>query len=157
MNILIHDLKDINPVLNSQSDELIIISDNGKIQPCFGCFKCWIETPGKCVLDDGYNTFGPLLSKCDKLIGISQCFYGGYSPFVKNVVERISDAYLLPYFEIRNKEMHHPKRYNNTINLEIHFYGAISNAERETAKNLVIANGVNLDAKTNIYFYNTPE
>ncbi len=158
MNILIHDLKDISPVLKNQTDEWVIISDNGNIQPCLGCFKCWITTPGKCVLNDGYDAFGPLLSKCGKLVCISQCFYGCYSPFVKNVIERISDAYLLPYFEIRNKEMHHPIRYDNRITLGSYFYGAVSDAEKETAKKLLIANGVNLDAAgTAIHFYSTPE
>lgn len=155
---MIHDLKDLDEgiVLNTHG-ELTVISNDGKIRPCICCFDCWIKTPGQCAAHDKYNNMGLLLSKTEKLIIISQCFYGSYSPFVHNVLDR-SISYMLPYFMINNEETHHVNRYDNYFNLSAHFYGKISEKEKETARKLVKANGVNFFArKTEAYFYETSE
>jgi multimeric flavodoxin WrbA len=159
MKLLIHDRKEINSetVLKDCSEETVFISDNGKIHPCMGCFGCWVKTPGQCVIKDGYENMGLLVSKCNQLIIISQCFYGGYSPFVKNVLDRTACPCLLPYFKIKNGETHHPVRYKNDIELFVCFYGTISEAEKETAQKLIKANGINLFTKTKICFYNSFE
>jgi len=156
MDILIHDVENTGHFLNNNQDKITVISDTGKIKPCQGCFNCWIKTPGKCVLNDGYNNMGALLSKCDRMIVISRCIYGGYSPFVKNVLDR-SISYLLPYFKLENGISCHQKRYDNSVTLIVHFYGEISNAEKETAKELVKTNGSNMFEKTEVYFYKSIE
>jgi len=156
MDILVSDIKNIESFLENNRDEITVISDTGKIKPCQGCFNCWIKTPGKCVLNDGYNNMGELLSKCDRMIIISQCIYGGYSPFVKNVLDR-SISYLLPYFKIENGITCHQKRYDNPVTLVVHFYGEISDAEKETARELVKTNGSNVLKDTEIYFYKSIE
>jgi multimeric flavodoxin WrbA len=139
MNILVHDRQDLDKVklIKNNAEETIIISDNGNIIPCICCFGCWIKTPGQCVINDGYENMGELLSKCNQLIIISQCFYGCYSPFVKNVLDRSVCPYQLPYFIKKNKETRHPKRYKNNISLSIHFYGNVSGNEKETAGRFV--------------------
>ena len=159
MNVLVHDLKDLNETVFSKKDQkdTIIISDNGKIKPCICCYGCWLKTPGQCIINDGYNNMGVLLSKSDQLIIISQCFYGGYSPFVKNVFDRSVCPYLLPYFRTKNGETHHPKRYKNSIALSVYFYGEISENEKETARKLVKANGMNLFYRTDVKFYRVIE
>lgn len=55
MNILIHDLDNdlFVSLFPGTYKDVHIISDNGSIQHCIGCFGCWIKTPGKCVLNDG--------------------------------------------------------------------------------------------------------
>jgi multimeric flavodoxin WrbA len=154
MKLIIHDLKNIT-INNDQNTK--IISDNGTIKPCINCYGCWIKTPGQCVIHDGYDTIGLLFSKCEHLITVSQCFYGGYSPFIQNVLNR-SIPYLLPYFEKRNGETHHKRRYDNNIILTAYFYGRISAKEKETAEKLVVANGINLSAqKTGSHFLDKSE
>jgi multimeric flavodoxin WrbA len=155
MKLVIHDLEKSNEsiLLNNIKDGITVISDNGKIHPCICCFGCWVKTPGQCVIKDGYDNMGELFSKSDQLIVISQCFYGGYSPFVKNVIDRSVCPYLLPYFKTKNGETHHPKRYKNKLELTVHFYGKISEAEKETAKKLVKANEINLFQKSKVCFY----
>ena len=159
MNVLIHDLKDPNETVLLKLDQKnnIIISDNGKIKPCICCFGCWLKTPGQCVIKDGYDNMGELWSKCNRLIIISQCYYGCYSPFVKNVIDRGVCPSFLPYFNTRNGETHHPRRYKNDWSLSVHFYGNISENEKDTARKLVKANGINLLLKTNVDFYNSFE
>ncbi|MBL4930436.1 flavodoxin family protein [Clostridium paridis] len=156
MKIIIHDLmhQDFTSIYQEQEDSTIVISDNGEIHNCIGCFGCWIKTPGKCVLKDAYNNMGELLSKCDELIIISKCVYGSYSSFIRNVFDR-SISYLLPYFEVRNNETNHQKRYNNKIKMIVHFYGNdITKNEQETAKALVTANGINFHSLVSkVYFH----
>lgn len=149
MNILIHDFSDkrYQELFPETNNNAYIISDTGTIRHCVGCFGCWIKTPGKCVLKDGYDNLGELFSKSEKLTIISRCFYGCYSPFVKNVLDR-SISYLLPFFKIKNNETHHKRRYQNNIQLEVHFYGEnITIEERKTAKKLVKANCTNFSVK----------
>lgn len=149
MNILIHDLgyEQFQSLFPDIYNDVYIISNTGTIQHCIGCFGCWIKTPGKCVLKDEYGNMGALLSKSEKLTIISQCFYGCYSPFVKNVLDR-SIPWLLPFFKIKNNETHHKRRYQNKMQLAVHFYGKnITTAEKETAKKLVKANCANFYVK----------
>ncbi len=149
MNILIHDLDNdlFASLFPGTYEDVQIISDNGSIQHCIGCFGCWIKTPGKCVLNDGYDNMGELLSKSEKVTIISRCFYGCYSPFVKNILDR-SIPWLLPFFKTRNNETHHKRRYQNNMQLAVHFYGEkITAEERETAKKLVKANCSNFYVK----------
>jgi multimeric flavodoxin WrbA len=159
MNVLIHDRKDtyIKDLLKDSEKETIFITDNGKIKPCISCFSCWVKTPGQCVINDGYNNMGVIFSKANQLIIISQCFYGGYSPFVKNVLDRSACPYLLPFIIIENGETRHPKRYKNNLEITTHFYGLMSENEKETARKLVKANGINLSAKVNVFFYESFE
>lgn len=88
---------------------------------------------------------GEYLSKCNEVIIISKCCYGGFSPFVKNVLDR-SISYVHPYFVIKNGEMHHRRRYQNNLDLHVWFYGEnITEKEKLTAQKLVKANAINLD------------
>lgn len=144
MRILIHDLSnDIFQALFPEIDkDVCIISDTGTIRHCIGCFGCWIKTPGKCILKDGYDNMGKMLSKAEKVTIISRCYYGCYSPFVKNVLDR-SISWLLPFFKIKNNETHHKRRYQNDMQMTVHFYGETDPEERETARELVRANCIN--------------
>ena len=90
--------------------DVCIISNNKKIKSCMGCFDCWIKTPGKCKIRDGYENLSKLYLKAEKVIIISQCFYGSYSPFVKNILDR-TIPYLLPFFKFKNKNPTLPRRF----------------------------------------------
>jgi len=153
MRILIADTQDL-PI--KAGDELKAPSADKKISHCVGCFGCWIKTPGRCVINDDYMTMGEELAKCDELIFISRCTYGGLSPFVKNVFDR-SIGYNSPNFEMVNGEMHHKRRYDNTIKMSAYFYGEdISEKEKETATQIVHAKARNFHGKAgDIRFFNT--
>ncbi len=148
MRLIVHDLteeqaKQILP----QNTDTRVIGDDGTIHHCIGCFGCWVKTPAQCVIRDNYGDMGELLSKCDELILVSRCCYGGFSPFVKNVLDR-SISYIHPYFTIRDGEMHHRRRYENHFRLNALFYGTdITEKEKKTAENLAHANALNLDCQ----------
>jgi multimeric flavodoxin WrbA len=160
MKLIWHDLakEEFNGLSLKLDADTIVIGNNGNIKPCMGCYGCWIKTPGICVIKDGYNTIGQLLSKTDELIIISKCVYGSYSPFIRNVWDR-SISYLLPFFIRRNGETHHKIRYKNRVTITVLFYGdTITSAEKETAEQLVLANSVSyMPDNVTTRFYNKYE
>ena len=149
MNLIIHDLskEQWEALAFPLKEETKIIDNSGKIKKCMGCFGCWLKTPGRCVIPDEYQRMGELAAKAVELTIISKCSFGSYSSFVKNVLDR-SISYVLPFFEIREGEMHHRKRYDNQFLMRVIFYGSdITEEEKETAKELVKANAANLHGK----------
>ena len=133
--------------IENNEEEVKIISDENKIKNCTGCFCCWIKNPGTCILKDGYENLAELYSKAQKIIIISKCCYGTYSPFVKNVLDR-SIPYLLPFFKLKNNEMHHTIRYKRKLFLEVYFYGKdLTELEKNIAEKTVKANCINLNIK----------
>lgn len=146
MKILIHDVheQDAEAIINKK-ENLVIYSKNKPIKPCIGCFGCWIKTPGTCVIKDGYENLGENLSKARELIIISRLTYGGFSPFVKNVLDR-TISYVLPYFRILEGEMHHEQRYDNKYRVKVIFYGEyLEQEEMDLAYEVVKAVGVNFN------------
>ncbi|HHY77672.1 MAG TPA: flavodoxin family protein [Clostridiales bacterium] len=147
MKLIICDLesKCFEKIFSDLPDDTMVILYDESIHHCTGCFGCWIKTPGVCVIRDKYGDMGERLSKCEEVIIISRCCYGGYSPFVKNIFDR-SISYLHPDFVIKNGEMHHKRRYKNKIKLHVYFYGEnITEKENLTAQKLVKANSINMD------------
>jgi multimeric flavodoxin WrbA len=159
VKVLIHDLtgRQESEIIKGPTD-IHVISDNGNIHPCVGCFGCWLKTPGRCVVRDGYDNIGETLSKCDELFIVSRCCYGGFSPFVKNVFDR-SISYILPDFTFRNGKMHHKSRYENKFEMNVYFYGNdISDREKQLAKDIVQANALNFNCKVGgVHFAVEPE
>lgn len=116
-----------------------VISDNGSICPCVGCFGCWNKTPGQCVIRDGYGDMGRRLHEADEVVVISRYTFGGFSGFVKNVFDR-SLGYVLPHFEIVNGESHHKKRYDEDMPYTFIFYGKdLTEGDKEKAERYVRA------------------
>ncbi len=134
-------------------EKICVICNDNKIKNCMGCFECWIKTPGKCKIRDGYENLGSLYSKAKHITVISKCFYGSYSPFVKNVLDR-TIPYLLPFFKYKNREMHHITRSKTKFDLNVYFYGKnLTQNEKISAKEIVKANSINLGVKNfNVHF-----
>jgi multimeric flavodoxin WrbA len=158
MKLLIHDGGNHELLMQIQSDssesETKLLSPDVPIRSCFGCFGCWVKTPAACVIKDDYQEMGRYMASCDELILVSRCCYGGFSPYVKNVLDR-SISYILPYFELREGEMHHKSRYEQRFALTVHFYGdQITPQDEAIARKLVHANGLNFHAaSTQVFFH----
>jgi multimeric flavodoxin WrbA len=148
MRVIISDLgnDDLERLFPQPLTDTILVKNDGPIHHCLGCFGCWVKTPGACVIRDPYGDMGECLSQCTEVLIISKCYYGGLSPFVKNVVDR-SIPYIHPYFVIKNGRMHHRSRYKNHFDLKVWFYGDdITAKEKQTAEKLVKANAINMHA-----------
>jgi len=156
--ICIHDL---TPILLSavlpDTRGFSVIDANKKAACCQGCFRCWLASPGQCVMKDDLQTVGAQIGSCEKLIILSRCCYGGFSPGVKRVLDR-AISLSLPFFTYRGGRVHHPLRYQNRPTLTVCFYGAVTDFERETAMRLVEANRVNMGfSSVQVYFAEKPE
>lgn len=140
MNLVIHDL---NPEewnkISEQYAGWSVISDEGTILPCTGCFSCWNRNPGECVIPDGYENMGYLIHHAGEVVVISRYTYGGFSGFVKNVFDRCL-GYVLPQFEVISGETHHKKRYDEDKPFTFIFYGSeLNDDEKESARRYVQA------------------
>ena len=140
MNLVIHDLEPAAwETRRAEYDGWEVISDNGTIRPCTGCFCCWHKTPGQCVIRDGYDNMGALIHNAAEVTVISRYTYGGFSSFVKNVFDR-SLGFVLPQFEIVSGETHHKKRYEEDKPFNFIFHGPpLSPEEKQSAQRYVQA------------------
>lgn len=146
MKLIVHDLDQqlADQIEAFKATDATIVADNGTIHPCLGCFDCWVKTPGKCVQHDGYDNMAELLGQCDELCIISECRYGSFSPFIKNILDRCV-AYKHPYFKIINGEMHHWRRYPKILKTKVYFYGNdLPDDEKNTFMETVSRNAINL-------------
>lgn len=149
MRTIIHDLnsKDLKKFNFNEDDKLI--SSLECEHNCVGCFSCWVKHPKKCFICDGFDNMAEYLKDSSELILISKCRYGCYSSSVKKVLERCI-GYVLPYFTIRDNEIHHANRYEKKLKLSTYFYGDIDDEDKIALEKLVKANAINLNA----YKYN---
>ena len=156
MKLLVHDLteKEFKKIFSAVPRDIVILSQSQRIHPCIGCFGCWVNTPAYCIIRDDYQQLGDVFSKVSELILISKCCYGGFSPFVKNVLDR-AIPYMLPFYEVRNGNVNLTKRYDNRIHVSAHFYGELISAEEErVASQLVEANTTNINGSgSTVAFY----
>ena len=141
MKVIIHDLGiEYNEKLQKKCD--VVIYADGKYAPCQGCFGCWTKHPAECYMKDSLQTACRVIGKADELIIISENCYGGYSPEVKNVLDR-SIGSSTPLSTYRGKQMHHTLRYGRHELLRVYVYGDITKEERRTMELLAERNALN--------------
>ena len=81
------------------------------IQPCRGCFSCWVKTPGRCIIQgDDQEAILRATAASDLVIWLTPITFGGYAPELKKALDRIIPV-LLPFFIKIRGETHHPLRY----------------------------------------------
>ena len=156
--ICIHDL---TPILLSavlpDTSGFSVIDANKKAACCQGCFRCWLASPGQCMMKDDLQTVSSQIGSCEKVIIFSRCCCGGFSPCVKRALDR-AISLSLPFFTYRSGRVHHPLRYQNRPTLTVCFYGTVTDFERETAARLVEANRVNMGfSPAQAFFAEKPE
>lgn len=144
MKTIITDINEFESIISVDKNDKVIFARDCK-NKCIGCFSCWIKHPKKCIYKDEFSDITESLKNSDELIIISKNRYGCYSETVKRVFERCI-GYVLPYFTIRNKHIHHASRYKNKLKLSTYFYGDVTNEDISCINALVKANSINLNA-----------
>ena len=76
------------------------------INPCAGCFGCWVRTPGICIINDEGRDIAGTIIQSDLVIYLTPVTFGGYSSHLKKVLDR-SIALILPFFKKIDGEVHH--------------------------------------------------
>ena len=141
MKLIIHDL-------DSRFDELIkdrcdrsIIAD-GRYAPCQGCFHCWTKHPAECFMKDSLQYACRKLGEADDLVIITRNSYGGFSPDIKNILDRCIGT-STPFSTYRKGQMHHTLRYGWRNSRKVIVYGDITDEEKDTFRYLSERNAVN--------------
>ena len=76
------------------------------INPCLGCFGCWIKTSGKCVQEDDMAGLLPRLRQADVWVLATPLYFDGASGPVKNLMDRMT-AFLRLAAEVRDGRSRH--------------------------------------------------
>ena len=69
-----------------------------KIQPCRGCFTCWIKTPGKCVIKDDMAELIQKFCESDIVVFATPVYIDNVTGIMKNFMDRLV-AGADPHFE----------------------------------------------------------
>ena len=93
-----------------------IILNEYEIKPCLGCFKCWIQTPGICVINDYAREVSKKKIQSDVVVYISPITFGGFSSELKKALDR-EICLISPFFRVYKGEIHHETRYDKYPNL----------------------------------------
>ncbi|MGL4361827.1 MAG: hypothetical protein ACRCSG_00850 [Cellulosilyticaceae bacterium] len=158
MKLIVHD-NDGMKWKELPSKDYIVIDASKPSASCFGCFGCWLKTPGSCVLKDSLKEMGRNLASVDEYIIVSEVNYGVFTPGVKRVLDR-SISYLLPFFRIIDKEIHHVPRYKQQFDFKIYIYNSknISDLEKDVLEKYIAGMAINMNAKsTQVYYIESVE
>ena len=142
MKTIIHDLgKEENARLLAAADQ--VVCADGRYAPCQGCFKCWTKHPAACEMKDALQQASRVLGSADDLTIITENLYGGYSPAVKNLLDR-SIGVSTPFSTYRGGQMHHTLRYGKKNSLRVIVYGDMTEAEKSTLRLMAERNAINM-------------
>lgn len=83
------------------------------MEPCTGCFNCWLKTPGICVFKDDAAEIMKAEINSDRVLYLCPVTWGSYSPSLKILQDR-SLGRVLPFFVTHKGETHHPPRYEKS-------------------------------------------
>ncbi len=128
-----------------------------KITYCIGCFGCWIETPGSCLIKDDAIEVAREYINSDLVIFITPITFGGYSSELKKALDRLI-CLISPFFMRIDGEVHHKPRYERYPNLI--GIGLLNNEDMESERifsTLVERNAINMHApvhNSQIFLYN---
>jgi multimeric flavodoxin WrbA len=80
-----------------------------KINPCQGCFTCWLKTPGVCFQKDDMQMLHPKLRDADIWVFATPVYVDGVTGPMKNLLDRLLPM-LYPFYELRDGHCRHPLR-----------------------------------------------
>jgi len=103
----------LNPFLDgmreARAEVELFYTKKLKINPCQGCFNCWVKTPGVCVQKDDMQMLHPKLREADVLVIATPLYVDGMNGPMKNLLDRII-PFAQPFFELRDGHCRHPLR-----------------------------------------------
>ena len=141
MRMLIHDRDEAYDQKMKDKFDRVIRAD-GRYAPCQDCFHCWTKTPAACEMKDALQEICRVIGQADDLVIVTENWYGGYSPAVKNLLDR-SIGTSTPMSTYRGRQMHHTLRYGRHHRFSVWVYGDISEDERSTWQLMAERNAIN--------------
>jgi multimeric flavodoxin WrbA len=72
----------------AQVTDMDLTAEENTLQPCLGCFHCWLVKPGQCVHHDPMAKLLPVILEADVLVCATPVYYFAMSSHLKNFFER---------------------------------------------------------------------
>lgn len=88
------------------------------IKPCTGCYSCWQQTDGVCVLNDDMANILSLIPTCDLVLFVAPVYTGTVPGKLKNFFDRQLPL-LHPYIFNKNGKTLHPSRNKRMPNMAL--------------------------------------
>jgi len=79
------------------------------INPCQGCFTCWLKTPGVCFQKDDMQMLHPKLRQADIWVLATPLYVDAMTGPMKNLLDRLIPL-VQPFIELRDGHCRHPLR-----------------------------------------------
>ncbi len=137
-DLMLEELKKLN------WEVISIVLEDKNIEYCTGCFGCWVQTPGECVIKDFEENVVRDMVHSDLIIYLTPIVFGGYSSILKKALDR-QIGRVLPYFVKVNGEVHHSKRYEKQQSiLSIGLLDKHDSEKEDIFKTLVARNAINM-------------
>jgi len=103
----------LNPFLEGMkemgAEVELLFTKKLNVNPCQGCFNCWLKTPGKCFQKDDMQVLLPKLHEADILVLATPLYVDGMSAPMKNVIDRMVPL-VQPFVELRDGHYRHVVR-----------------------------------------------
>ncbi len=104
-------LAELEAALRARGHEVEVLTLRElEIKACNGCFGCWVETPGDCVVADDTRATRRAWIAADLALLASPLRMGFYSALLKRTVDKLLPM-LLPHIGLYGGECHHHPRY----------------------------------------------
>ncbi len=106
-------LKELGAALETEKHSVVQFSlKDLTIKYCNGCFGCWVQTPGECVVKDDSALVCRELVRSDLALFASPVIMGFPSALLKKTGDKLIPL-IHPYFAIDRGEVHHRARYDH--------------------------------------------
>lgn len=73
---------------NAEVTDIDLANDQYALQPCLGCYYCWLAKPGECVHQDPMAGLLPVILDADVLVCATPVYYFAMSSQLKRFFER---------------------------------------------------------------------
>ncbi|PKP33088.1 MAG: flavodoxin family protein [Bacteroidetes bacterium HGW-Bacteroidetes-17] len=124
------------------------------IRFCFGCWDCWVKTPGKCTIKDEMHLIHQAVINADHVIFLSPLKMGFITTEMKKIQERLIPM-LLPNIDIVEGEFHHKKRYEKYPGLSLLMLREINTTDEDIKINQDIFKRFALNFRSEVLFSTT--
>jgi hypothetical protein len=88
--------------------ELIQVRELG-LEPCIGCYSCWVQTPGRCIHADGMDRGLKAWAWADLVVIGTPVYHGTMTGLLKTFLDRLLPRYepwLVPSAHLEGKSGH---------------------------------------------------
>jgi len=101
----------------AQVEQVLLAKKN--INNCRGCFRCWVKTPGRCVIDDDMKLLLEQLMANDIVVFATPLYVDNVTGLMKNFMDRILPLGDPHFVKDEKGECRHPVRHGKSPKIAV--------------------------------------